>query len=423
MLNERLLWSAQNSRIRGQVERILSSVRKHLAMDAGFVSEFRDGKRVFRFVDGESDLPIRVGGADPLAESYCHYVVRGLLPQLLRDARDNPIASAMQVTHDLPVGAHISVPIRLLNGSIYGTFCCFSRQPNHALAEKELEVVRVCAEVVSGLIEDAISFGNELLEKKQRIEELIETRNVTMVYQPIYRLADNRLMSFEALARIPVEPVRSPEVWFNEALEVERGAALELMAVEEALKGLSALPPQTLLSLNLSPDAIFSDGFAELFSSLPCDRLIVELTEHEPVSDYEALRNRLAPYRSAGLRLAIDDVGAGYASFRHILDLSPDLIKLDTVLTRNIDSDLARRTLANAITMFGRKMGCEVVAEGVETVRELETLRAIGATKVQGYLLGRPMALGDAAQLPAIFDCGKRRFDSGFTLSELKTAS
>jgi EAL domain-containing protein (putative c-di-GMP-specific phosphodiesterase class I) len=392
-------------------------------MDAGFVSEFRDGKRTFRFVDSEPEIPIHAGGADPLAESYCHYVARGLLPQLLRDAKENPIASAMQVTYDLPVGAHISVPIRLLNGSIYGTFCCFSRQPNHALAEKELEVVRVCAEVVSGLIEDAVSFGNELLEKRQRIEELIEGRNVTMVYQPIYRLADNRLMNFEALARIPGEPVRSPEAWFNEALEVERGIELELMAVEEALKGLPALPPQTSLSLNLSPDAIFSDGFAELFGGLPCDRLIVELTEHEPVLDYEALRNRLAPYRSAGLRLAIDDVGAGYASFRHILDLNPDLIKLDTVLTRNIDQDIARRTLANAITIFGRKMGCEVVAEGVETVQELETLRAIGATKVQGYLLGRPMPLSDAAHLPAVFDWKKRKFEEGFRLSELRTAS
>jgi EAL domain-containing protein (putative c-di-GMP-specific phosphodiesterase class I) len=183
-----------------------------------------------------------------------------------------------------------------------------------------------------------------------------------------------RLMNIEALARVPGTPVRSPEVWFNEALEVECGTALELMAVEEALKGLPALPQQTTLSLNLSPEAIVSDGFAKLFGNLPCERLIVELTEHEPVSDYAALRNRLAPYRSAGLRLAIDDVGAGYASFRHILDLNPDLIKLDTVLTRNIDSDIARRTLASAITMFGQKIGCEVVAEGVETIQELEAL-------------------------------------------------
>jgi EAL domain-containing protein (putative c-di-GMP-specific phosphodiesterase class I) len=423
MLNERLLWSAQNSRIQTQVERVLASVRKHLAMDAGFVSEFRDGKRTFRFVDSEPEIPIRPGGADPLADSYCHYVVRGLLPQLLQDAKENPIAGAMRVTHTLPVGAHISVPIRLLNGTVYGTFCCFSRRPNHALAEKELEIVRVCAEVVSGLIEDAVSFGNELLEKRQRIEALIESRNVTMVYQPIYRLADNRLMNFEALARIPGDPIRPPDVWFNEAIEVERGIALELMAVEEALKGLPALPPLTSLSLNLSPEAIFSGDFDDLFSGLPRERLIVELTEHEPVNDYEALRNRLARHRSAGLRLAIDDVGAGYASFRHILHLSPDLIKLDTVLTRNIDSDVARRTLASAITMFGRKMGCEVVAEGVETVQELEALRAIGATKVQGYLLGRPMALNDAAELPAIYDWKKRRFESGFKLSELRTAS
>lgn len=179
------------------------------------------------------------------------------------------------------------------------------------------------------------------------------------------------------------------------------------MAVEEATKGLLALPQQSSLSLNLSPDAIFSDEFEKVFDELPCERLIIELTEHEPVADYGALRARLERNRSAGLRLAIGDVGAGYASFRHILDLSPDLIKLDIALTRNIDSDIARQTLARAITMFGRKMGCEVVAEGVETVQELETLRDIGATKVQGFLLGRPMILSDAAKLAPAFECKK----------------
>lgn len=423
MLGEQLLWGAQNSRIQTQVERILSSARKHLAMEVGFVSEFRDGKRVFRFVDGEPDIPIRAGGADPLAESYCHYVARGLMPEILKDARENRLASTMAATHALPVGAHISVPIRLPNGTVYGTFCCFSRQPNHALAEKELEVVRVCADVVSSLIEDAVSFGNELLEKRRRIHERVERRNLTMVYQPIYRLTDNHLTNFEALTRFPGDPVRSPDIWFNEAIEVGLGTALELVAVEEALKGMLALPQQTLLSVNLSADAIFSDEFAALFDDFPCDRLIVELTEHQPVSDYDALRDRLARYRSAGLRLAIDDVGAGYASFRHILDLSPDLIKLDTVLTRNIDSDVARRTLATAITMFARKMGCDVVAEGVETAQELETLRAIGATKVQGYLIGRPMALGDAAQLPPTFGYESREFGPRVTLTDIKTAS
>jgi hypothetical protein len=83
MLNEQLLWSAQNARIQTQVERILSSVRRHLAMDVGFVSEFRDGKRKFRFVDKEPEIPIDAGGADPLRESYCHYVARGAIAPAL----------------------------------------------------------------------------------------------------------------------------------------------------------------------------------------------------------------------------------------------------------------------------------------------------------------------------------------------------
>lgn len=399
-------------------------MRRQLAMDVGFVSEFIGARRVFRFVDCEPGIPIHPGGTDPLVQSYCYYVAWGMLPQVLNDARENTIANSMKATHELPVGAHVSAPIRLSNGSIYGTFCCFSRRPNPAVGEKELAVVHACADVISGLVEDGISFGSILHEKRKRIDDLIESRNVVMVYQPIYRLADNRLMNFEALARIPAEPARSPEIWFNEAVEVERGTQLELMAVEEALKGLPSLPHQTSLSLNLSPEAILSCDFEKLFAGLPCQRLIIELTEHEPVLDYDALRDRLAAYRSAGLRLAIDDVGAGYASFRHILDLSPDLIKLDTVLTRNIDTDIGRQTLARAITMFGRKMGCEVVAEGVETVRELETLRAIGATKVQGYLLGHPMTLAEAARLGSAFKCKERKpiLNSGLA-NDLRTAS
>lgn len=422
MLSDHSFQSMQDRRLQTEVERVLSSVRRHLSMEVGFVSEIRDDRRVFRFVDRESDIPVRAGDSDPLAESYCHHVIRGQLPPLLKDAQENPVAGSIKATRDLPVGAHISVPIRLPNGSIFGTFCCFSRQPSPALGENELEVVRVAADIVSSLIEDAIASGRELAARRRRIDDIIEDRSLTMVYQPIYRLADNRLMNFEALARFPGEPA-TPDILFKEAAGLGRGPALELMAVEEALKGLLGLPRQASLSLNLSPEAIFSDAFEALFDDLPCQRLIIELTEHEPVSDYEALRNRLARYRSNGLRLAIDDVGAGYASFRHILDLHPDLIKLDTVLTRSIDTDIARQTLAKAITMFGRKMGCEVVAEGVETTAELDTLRAIGATKVQGYLIGRPMPLADAAQLPALIECKGRKINPRPRLAGLRTAS
>lgn len=405
MLYEGILGSVQDARIRGQVDRILASLRRHLKMDVGFVSEFSGGKRIFKYVNGDGIVPVREGAWDPLEQSYCYYVVNGRVPEVLRDAKEHPLTGSMKVTHELPVGAHLSVPIRFTDGSIYGTLCCFRRLPDRSLGKKALEVIRACADMVSNLIEDALSVSNSLREKKIRIGHVIEHRSVQIVYQPIYRLADNRLVNFEALARFPHHPPRSPDVWFDEANEVGAGPTLELIAIEAALEGLSQLPVETSLSLNLSPGTALTPEFHRLFEASACARLILELTEHAPVTDYEEMKRNLAPYRAKGLRLAIDDVGAGHASFRHIVDLQPDLIKLDCLLTRNIDTDLARRTLAKAITSFGRTMGCEVVAEGVETSSELATLREAGATKVQGYLLGRPMALAQAARLPPTFSC------------------
>jgi EAL domain-containing protein (putative c-di-GMP-specific phosphodiesterase class I) len=129
--------------------------------------------------------------------------------------------------------------------------------------------------------------------------------------------------------------------------------------------------------------------------SAPLDRLVLELTEHEQVEDYEALNAALLPARRRGLRLAVDDAGAGYASMRHWLLLKPDLLKLDLSLVRDVDSDAAKRALCLAIITFAHTTGMQVVAEGIETRRELATIRALGADYAQGYLLQRPAPLDE----------------------------
>lgn len=100
-----------------RLQHLLHAVRRHLGMDIGFVSEFKEGKRFFQQVDADTpNLPIAVGGSDPLEESYCHLVATGALPELMQDAADIPRAAAMPVTRALPVGAHLSAPIRLSDG-------------------------------------------------------------------------------------------------------------------------------------------------------------------------------------------------------------------------------------------------------------------------------------------------------------------
>jgi EAL domain-containing protein (putative c-di-GMP-specific phosphodiesterase class I) len=126
----------------------------------------------------------------------------------------------------------------------------------------------------------------------------------------------------------------------------------------------------------------------------------VELTEHSAVGDYDALERALHPLREAGLRIAVDDAGAGYATFRHILRLEPDFIKLDLSLISGIDADPAQRALAGAVVALAREMR-GVVAEGIERSAELAVLLCLGVDAGQGYLFGRPSRRAGLARLAA----------------------
>lgn len=193
--------------------------------------------------------------------------------------------------------------------------------------------------------------------------------------------------------------MRSPDKWFLEAADAGLGALLELAVIRMALSALSSLPADAYLAVNASPEAILSPDFEGVLDGLPVERIVLEITEHAHVEDYDRLREGLKALRKRGLRLAVDDAGAGYSSLRHILHLQPDLIKLDMTLTRNIDLDPARRALAAALVRFAKETGSQIIAEGVETASELAALRALGIENAQGYFLGRPASLDDATGL------------------------
>src|SRR5262249_37186398 len=159
-------------------------------------------------------------------------------------------------------------------------------------------------------------------------QKAIENAAFHIRYQPIFRLSDESVAGFEALARFTAEPYRPPDEWFNEAADVGLGADLEIAVARHAMLALDSLPQDVMLSVNFSPETILTPAFAELFDLAPLDRVVLEVTEHAAVANYGILANRIAPFRERGLRLAVDDAGAGHASFRHVLDLRPDTIKL-----------------------------------------------------------------------------------------------
>lgn len=380
---------------------ILHAIRNHLNMEVAFVAEFTQGQRIFRYVDSDwQNNPVKINQGHPLEESYCQRVVDGRLPELIQDAGVHPEALRLGVTQAVPVGAHMSVPIRLSDGSIYGTFCCFSRTGDKSLNLRDLSLMRVFAELATKMIERERKLSTLRNNSRARIERVLSGQGLSMVYQPIVDINHKRIAGYEALARFRDElSTAGPDQWFRDAHLAGLGVELELYAIETALRIMPQLDKTLDIAVNASPETILDPRLAELFErTASTDRVVLEITEHAAVERYEAIAQCLKPYREHGLKIAVDDAGAGYASFRHILNLNPDRIKLDMSLTRDIDADPARRALAAALIHFSAETGSTLVAEGVETAAELATLKELGVNKAQGYFLGRPVS---AAQLLA----------------------
>lgn len=372
----------------------LGAIRRHLGMEVAFISEFTGGARVMRVVDQAEGVDIiRVGHSDPLEESYCQRVVDGRLPELIWDAREVPEAVTIPATLALPVGAHLSVPIRLADGQAYGTFCCFSTRADRTLTTRDLAIMRVFADLTAAQIDEEREAARRVQEKARRLRRAVADGSLSMVFQPIVDIDSRRALGFEALARFRARPRRRPDVWFAEAAAAGLGIEAELAAVDLALAELDRLPEWAYLAINVSPRTAVSGRLEAALDHVPGDRIVLEITEHDVIETYEGLKTALRGLRRRGVRIAVDDAGAGYASFRHILRLRPDVIKLDVTLTRSIDRDHPRRALASAMIAFARDTSCAIVAEGVETSAELRTLRLLGVTTAQGYHLGRPEEL------------------------------
>ena len=213
-----------------------------------------------------------------------------------------------------------------------------------------------------------------------------------LVYQPIVHLDSGSLAGVEALCRFT--DGRSPEYWFSEFERLGSAADLDLAIIEQALADLPHLP-EGYLSVNLSPSTLRDPRLTDLLLSpgVPAHRLVVEVTEHARVADYLEAQRVLQALRKAGVRVAVDDAGAGYSTFRHILQLRPDIIKMDQSITRDIDTDPARRALATALVIFAGEVGAVVVAEGAETDPELHALRDAGIDRAQGFAISAAQSL------------------------------
>jgi EAL domain-containing protein (putative c-di-GMP-specific phosphodiesterase class I) len=374
------------------IERILSLARAALDMDVALVGAF-DGDFVVQAIDGDHEwFDLEVGKHIPVDQTYCQRMTQGELPHLVHDAAFDTRTADLPITREAGIGAYVGAPIRLWDGTLYGTLCCLSRSPEPSLNDRDVRFLRVLAEIVADQLDREQLESEKRRLEWSRIRSILDRDDVDVEFQPVFDLVDWKIVSLEALARFWTEPMRSPSVWFAEAAEVGLGVELELAAIRSALQRLDDFPPDVALALNVSPTTALEPRFCELLLDV-ADRVVIEITEHAQVDDYEALSDALAPLRARGAQLAIDDVGAGFANLRHILRLAPDLVKLDLSLTQEISRDPAREALASSLVGFAEGVGAAIVAEGISSDEDLAMLRSLGVDYGQGYHLARPSAL------------------------------
>jgi EAL domain-containing protein (putative c-di-GMP-specific phosphodiesterase class I)/FixJ family two-component response regulator len=251
-------------------------------------------------------------------------------------------------------------------------------------------------EVVGGIVAELTSqlrrqeiFEEALEMRRTEIHRFLSGEGLTMAFQPIVDLRTRSMVGMEALARFRSLPLRAPNEWFAEAVQLELGVQLELATIREALRSIRLLPEDVYLSVNTSHRAAMSPELPDVLGDL-APRIVVEITEHEAIGDYRELMHALSELRAAGVRVAIDDAGAGFASLRHTLQIAPDIVKVDISLTRDIDIDRGRRALTSALISFADEMSMTIVAEGIERPEELATLLELGVQYGQGFYLAEP---------------------------------
>jgi EAL domain-containing protein (putative c-di-GMP-specific phosphodiesterase class I)/CheY-like chemotaxis protein len=265
--------------------------------------------------------------------------------------------------------------------------------------------VSLAVSSLASMTEQLVERGAERAARERRVAgdrvaQVIEGPALEIVFQPIVELFRGRVAGLEALARFRSTPRhRSPEAWFAEAASVGLLVELELAAIEVAMIEIDRIPDGTFLSVNLSPDTLCSEDLPPLLGDR-ADRVVLEMTEGSPLRDHDEVLKHLRPLRERGARLAIDDVGAGYAGLARVVLLSPDLIKLDRTVVAGVATDPFRRSLIQRLVSFSDDVGIGVIAEGIETQADLEELRMLSVPFGQGFHLGRPGPMPDPLDDP-----------------------
>jgi len=232
------------------------------------------------------------------------------------------------------------------------------------------------------------------------IHDIIDQNTVNTWFQPIIRAGDGVIQGYEALSRGPSDsPLHAPLNMIEAAERVGRLTDLERACVSAAVGNFCRLELPGRLFVNVGPESLldpeFRNGRTQALlkrHQLSSNRIVIELTEHRPLTELDQIKEAIRHFRSLGFAIALDDLGAGYASLQLWSQLQPDFVKIDRHFITCIDEDPVKREFVRSIIEIARTLRCRVIGEGIETAGEYAALRGLGVDLLQGYFIERPLA-------------------------------
>jgi EAL domain-containing protein (putative c-di-GMP-specific phosphodiesterase class I) len=376
-----------------QVADLLVTAKKSLHLSVAFLTRMDGTTQHLEVVESSVPFLFKEGVTQRQDMTLCQAIFDKLLPAVMPNLKDFPFAMTLPAARLPRIRSYVSVPVVLSDGTVYGTFCAAGLTSDKALTKRDQSLMDVLAQAASVILEPGIRERTRRAEILDRLRPLMARGGPLVVLQPIVDLGSGLRIGAEALSRFPPAWGKPPDECFAEAHSVGVGDELELLALAAAAEHLDLVPGY--IAMNISPATLLTAEATVLLDRLPLDRVLLELSEHDQVADYDVLLAVLAPLRARGMRLAIDDVGAGFSSLRHIVLTAPDVIKLDRSMIDGVSTDPVLTTLVRSLVAFGHDCASQVVAEGVETKQDAVALRSLGVDFGQGWHFGRPAPAQD----------------------------
>lgn len=382
------------------INRALKAIRAHLRMEVAYVSKFDGNQSVFRAVDAPGlEEMIKIGDSHSLDDVYCRHILEGRLPELMPDTADIPLAASMPITTAVPIGRHLSIPLKLSSGEIYGMFCCFGFEPDKTLNKRDVNLMRMFAEFTVHEIERELTAKKIKEAKLEIINNVIREGRLNPEYQPIHSLSDNSLIGFQCHAYVQSDQRKQPNLCFKDAEDVGVADWLQMEVARKALSPIDRFRDDLLLSVKASPEAIASNRLFELIDTHPAGRIIVELSKPSTMEDEDRFDEAITRLKQRGVRLSIDTAEFGSTALQNIFKLSPEIIKLDIELARAMNRNPLPHAINPVLIGYIKEKGCKIIATGDATPDDLETLQTIYGSIGENYYLGQPMGLEEAIEL------------------------